>query len=385
MIKRIAENRILKLINSFPCVAIIGPRQVGKTTLVKMIKDKLKNKSLYLDMELLSDFTKLVDPETYLNQHKDKTVIIDEVQRLPSLFPLLRALIDQKRTAGRFVLLGSAGPELIRDSSESLAGRIAYFELTPFIVDEVITNYKINDLWIRGGFPEAFLLKTPWDDWMNNFIRTYLERDLPNLGFTADPIKAERLWVMLAHNHANLMNYSEISKSLEVSSVTIKKYIDFLEKAYLVRQIRPYTFNIKKRLIKSPKIYIRDSGILHYLLGINEYEDLFKNMKLGASWEGFVIDQIAAIIPTGRKLFFFRTHDGSELDLVIEKGGKPLASIEIKIGSDVRPSKGNTLAAVNLGTTKNFVVTAESEEYVLSNGFRVCSLITFLHKYLPNL
>lgn len=385
MIHRLAENKILDLIQYFPCVAIVGPRQVGKTTLVKMIRNSLTKPSIYLDMEMITDYSKLSDPETYLLQHEDKTVIIDEVQRLPSLFPILRALIDKNRSAGRFLLLGSAGPDLIRNSSESLAGRIAYFELTPFIINEVINNYSLTDLWLRGGFPDVFLNKAPWRAWMNNFIRTYLERDLPNLGFSADPIKAERLWIMLAHNHANLINYTDISKSLELSSVTIKKYIDFLEKAFLVRQLRPYTFNIKKRMVKSPKIYIRDSGILNYLLGIEHFEDLISNIKMGASWEGFVVDQIAAILPEGRKLFFYRTHDGSEVDLIIEKGGKPFSAIEIKYGSDVRSNKGNAMAINNLATKNNFIITAEGENYMLSNGFRVCSLQTFLNEYLPSL
>ena len=383
MIKRIAEDKALDLIEYFPCIAIVGPRQVGKTTMVKIIQSKLTKANIYLDLETISDYSKLSDPETYLQQHENKTVIIDEVQRLPSLFPLLRALIDQNRVPGRFILLGSAGPDLIRDSSESLAGRIAYIELAPLILHEIPGQFSLSDLWLFGGFPDALLKSLPWNVWMNNFIKTYLERDLPNLGFSANPIQTQRLWTMLAHNHANLINYSEISKSLELSSVTIKKYIDFLEKAYLVRQLRPYTLNIKKRLVKSPKIFIRDSGILHFLLGIEKFEDLISNIKMGSSWEGFVIDQIAAMLPEGRNLYFYRTHDGSEIDLIIEKGGKPFYSIEIKYGSDPRPSKGNIIAIQNLGTKNNFIITAKSEDYMLSSGFRVCSLKTFLDRYLP--
>lgn len=385
MITRSAERDILELVKYFPCVAIIGPRQVGKTTLAKIIRQKLEKPSVYLDLETISDYAKLSDAETYLGEHENKTVIIDEVQRLPGLFPLFRALIDAKREPARFILLGSASPDLIRDSSESLAGRIAYHELTPFILEEIIKEHTIRDLWLSGGFPDAFLHKAPWQVWMNNFVKTYLERDLPNLGFSAEPIKAERMWIMLAHNHGNLINYSDISRSLELSSVTVKKYIDFLEKAFLVRQIRPYTLNIKKRLVKSPKIYVRDSGVLHYLLGIESFEDLHSNPKMGSSWEGFVIDQIFAKLKVGRRLSFYRTHDGSEIDLVIEKGGKPYAAIEIKYGSDVRPSKGNLLAIQSLGTIHNFIVTAGSDEYSLSNGFRVCSLQAFLQNYLPGL
>ncbi|HNS18334.1 MAG TPA: ATP-binding protein [Bacteroidales bacterium] len=385
MITRSAEKDILELANYFPCIAIVGPRQVGKTTLIKMIREKLDKPSIYLDLETISDYSKLADPETYLREQQDKTVIIDEVQRLPGLFPLLRALIDLKKEPARFILLGSAGPDLVRDSSESLAGRIAYLELAPFILEEIIKEHTMRDLWLYGGFPDAFLHHAPWQIWMNNFVKTYLERDLPNLGFPADPIKAERLWIMLAHFHGNIINYSDLSKSLELSSVTVKKYIDFLEKAFLVRQLRPYTMNLKKRLVKSPKIYIRDSGVFHYLLGIESFEDLISNPKMGSSWEGFVVDQISAKLKVGRRLFFYRTHDGSEIDLVIEKGGKPLAAIEIKYGSDIRPNKGNLLAIQNLGSTFNFIITAEGDEYNLSSGFRVCSLQIFLQDHLPGL
>ena len=297
MIKRIIEKRILKLLKSFPCVAIIGPRQVGKTTLVKEIRNSLKQKSLYLDLELTSDLNKLSDAETFLIQNLSKIIIIDEIQRKKDLFPLLRALIDKDRKPGKFILLGSASPDLLRDSSESLAGRIAYEELTPFIIPEISEHFSTEQLWIKGGFPDAFLAKIIWDDWMGNFISTYLEKDLPLLGFPADSITARRLWTMIAHNHGNLINYTEFSKSLEISVNTIKKYINFLEQAFLIRQLPPYYFNIKKRVVKSPKIYIRDSGILHYLLGLETMNDILGFPKMGASWEGFVIEQIKAVLP----------------------------------------------------------------------------------------
>jgi len=193
------------------------------------------------------------------------------------------------------------------------------------------------------------------------------------------------LWTMLAHHQGSPMNYSDIARSLELSSVTIKKYIDFLDQAFLIRQLRPFTLNIKKRLVKAPKVYIRDSGILHYLLDINSFDILTSHPKMGASWEGFVIEQIASKIPDGRKLSFYRTHDGSEVDLVIEKGGRPAAALEIKYGSDVRPSKGNLLAIESLGTNKNFIVTASGEDYKHSSGFRICSLQSFLNHHLPAL
>jgi len=381
MIPRIATEKISNLLNGFPCVAIIGPRQVGKTTLAKQIMQDYQF-SIYLDLELRNDFIKLEDPETYLKQFEDRLVIIDEVQRKQDLFPVLRALIDQRRVPGRFLVLGSAAPELLRNSAESLAGRIAYHELTPFLLSEVYSENNITDLWLRGGFPDPFLHKKYWLQWMNNFTKTYFERDLPNLGFPADSITGERLWTMLAHYHGNIINYAEIGKSLELSIHTIKKYIGFLENAFLVRIISPFYINAKKRLVKSPKVYIRDSGIMHYLAGINNMDQLLGHPKKGASWEGFVIEQIIPLLLDNRKVFFYRTHDGAELDMVITRRDKPLAGIEIKFGSGTSTSRGNTEAALFLKTEHNFILVKDDEDYLLSNGFRVCGLHLFLTNYL---
>ncbi len=384
MIKRFGQEKIEFLLKGFPCVAIIGPRQVGKTSLAKQIQ-KTYSDSIYLDMELQSDFLKLEDAETYLKQFADKLIIIDEVQRRKELFPVLRAVIDMERNAGRFLLLGSAAPDLIRDSSESLAGRIAYFELSPLISSEILPKYDLSDLWFHGGFPDPFLKKDIWLDWTNNFINTYFERDLPNLGFTANSMTGKRLWQMLAHLHANVVKYSEIARSLELSVNTIKSYILFLENAFLIRIIQPFHSNIKKRLVKSPKVYIRDSGILHFLLGINNYGQLMGNPKMGASWEGFVIEQMIPLITANRQLFFYRTHDGSELDLVIAKGGVPVSGIEIKYGSDIRLSRGNTQAMQTLQTKNNYIIIKDEEDYLLSTNLRVCGLHVFLTKYLPEI
>ena len=382
MISRISENKIKDLLNGFPCVAIIGPRQVGKTTLAKQIQELYIN-PVYLDLELQRDLIKLDDPETYLKQFEDQLIIIDEVQRKKELFPVLRALIDQNRKPGRFLLLGSAAPDLLRNSSESLAGRIAYYELTPFLVPEIVKSFQLMDLWFRGGFPDPFLNQKYWLDWMNNFIKTYVERDLPNLGFPADSITGERIWTMMAHHHGGLINYAEIGKSLELSIHTVKKYVGFLEKAFLVRLIPPFHSNAKKRLVKSPKVYIRDSGIFHFLSGIESKRQLFGHPKMGASWEGFVIEQIIPLLPPNRKLYFYRTHDGAELDLVVTRGGEPVAGIEIKFGSGIRVSRGNTEAVHFLDTKQNFLIIKDDEDYLLSNGFQVCGLSVFLDKYLP--
>jgi hypothetical protein len=380
MIERISENQVRELLNGFPCVAIIGPRQVGKTTLAKIIQKGYKS-SLYLDLEFQKDFIKLDDPETYLRQFEDCLVIIDEVQRKKDLFPVLRALIDQNRKPGRFLLLGSAGPDLLRNSSETLAGRIAYHEITPFLLQELHGRYKIEDIWMHGGFPDALLNQKYWIQWMNNYVKTYFERDLPNLGFPADSITGERLWTMLAHYHGNLINYAEIGRSLELNINTIKRYIGFLKNAFLIRVIEPFHSNVKKRLVKSPKVYIRDSGIMHYLSGIENIDQLQGHPKKGSSWEGFVIEQIIPLLPANRRIYFYRTHDGAELDLVITRGDRPVVSLEIKFGSDVRPTRGNTEAVQTLKTSQNYIIIRDEEDYILSGGFRVCGLETFLTKY----
>ncbi len=385
MIHRISEDYILDLLKGFPCVAIIGPRQVGKTTLAKQIMGSFRT-AKYIDLELTSDFVKLEDAEIYLAQLDDRLVIIDEVQRKKDLFPILRGLIDQNRKPGRFLLLGSAAPELLRNSSESLAGRIAYFELTPFLLPEVYPKFELNQLWMKGGFPDPFLNQKYWIQWMNNFVKTYFERDLPNLGFPADSIVGERLWTMLSHYHGNLINYSELGKSLDLSTNTIKSYILFLENAFLIRTLKPYHSNTKKRLVKSSKVYIRDSGIMHYLSGIENIEQLYGRPQIGASWEGFVVEQIISLLPQNRKVYFYRTHDGAELDLVILKAGKPFAAIEVKFRSGVKPSRGNTEAIQFLKTKHNYIViNDENEDYKLSSGFIVCGLSIFIKKYLSAL
>lgn len=384
MIKRFAENKIKELINNFPCVAIIGPRQVGKTTLAKQIIASLKNEYEYIDLELQRDAEKLTDPETYFLSFSDKNFVIDEVQQNKKLFPVLRAIIDRDRRPGRFILLGSASPDLLRDSSESLAGRIAYYELTPFLIEEIDKKKTLEDLWFYGGFPDAILKNLQWTDWMNNYIRTYFERDLVNLGLSADSNDSKRLWYMLAHSHGNMINYSDYAKSLELSGKTIKHYIHFFDQAFLVRELKPYYFNLKKRLVKSPKIYIRDSGLLHYILGLEKPEDLFMHPKMGSSWEGFVIEQILSRIKTNRQTYFFRTHNGAELDLVIEKGGVPVAGIEIKYGSRFTPSRGNTEAIETLCTKKNFIIIKEDEDF-MHKKFIVCGIKIFLEKYLPEI
>lgn len=386
ILKRNLENEIIQLLEYFPVVGIIGPRQVGKTTLAKQLMLKLPMDTLYLDLELSSDYTKLDEPELFLKQHENKCIVIDEIQRLPSLFPLLRALIDQKRKSGRFLILGSASPELIRDSSESLAGRIAYRELKPFSFTELPNSISMEQHWINGGFPDSILTSDEIMSftWRGYFVKTYIERDLPLLGLKVSPVTIEKLWRIIANQHGQIINYSNISKALGISVPTVRKYIDFLEKSFLITRLHPFFPNVKKRLVKSSKIFLNDSGILHYLLGIENLIDLHGNIIIGNSWEGYVIQQIVTSLKENIKTYFYRTHDQSEVDLVLIKGNRVISSIEIKYTSTPRLTKGNTIAINDLDSEKNFIITPESDEYNIKENITVCSLRTFLSKYLPS-
>lgn len=387
MLKRKAEKQLVELMGYFPAVAIVGPRQVGKTTLAKMLIKKTKKPSIYLDLELSSDFSKLMDAQLFLEQHRDKCVIIDEVQRMPELFPLLRALIDKNRMPARFLLLGSASPDLIRDSSESLAGRIGYIELTPLNITEIKNRTNSDLLWLRGGFPDALLAPTAslWQKWVSNFVKTYIERDLPMLGMPASPILTQRLWAMLSHLHGQELNYSNLARSLEISVASVKTYVDFLEHAFLIRRLRPYSMNAKKRLVKTPKLYIRDSGLLHHQNAIYSYDDLYNNILIGNSWEGYVIEQVHQLLADDLKLFFYRTSDGSEIDLVFVKANTVVATAEIKHTSTPALSRGNTISINDLKAKSNFIITKDSDDYFLKENVRVCSLKTFLEKYLEKI
>jgi predicted AAA+ superfamily ATPase len=375
----------IQLVGNFPVVGIVGPRQVGKTFMVNLLRTNLAKESIYLDLELDSDIIKLGDPQYFLQQYADKTVILDEVQRLPNLYPLLRALIDQNRIPGRFILLGSASPELIRDVSESLAGRIAYLELSPIAINELPEEFSINDLWMRGGFPLPLLANSEIlaQDWIRYFARSYIERDLPLLGLQVSPVQIERLWKMLAHLNGQILNISDLGNSLGISANTAKRYVDFMENAYLIRRVYPIWANLKKRMVKAPKVFIRDSGILHYLLNIPDFNSLMSHPASGHSWEGFVIQQIAANIPADTEMYYFRTHNGAEVDLVLSRGISPVASVEIKLSDSPKLSRGNTTAFDDLNVPMNFVITPSSDNYLLKERVRVCSLTTFIFDYLP--
>ena len=384
MINRRISTGIKDSLSFFQVVAIIGPRQVGKTTLAKQIMSEFAKPTLYLDLELQSDLFKLNDAELFLSQHSEKLIVIDEVQNKKELYPLLRALVDRTREPGQFLLLGSASPELIRHSSESLAGRIAYHQLHPFDLTEIPDTVSQNDLWVKGGFPNMIFAKneTLAKLWMENFISTYLNRDLLQLGLNASPKTIRNLWTMMAHINGQLLNASTIGNSLGVSTPTVKRYIDFLEEAFLLKSLHPFSWNMSKRLVKSPKVYLTDTGILHHLTGVSDMINLSGNPIVGSSWESFVYNQLLAFKKNQIDIYFYRTHHGAEVDLVFTKGLTVVATAEIKYSNSPQLTKGNFQAFSDLNAPMNFVITPSSDNYLLKEHIRICSLRTFIFDYL---
>ena len=367
-IKRSLEKVITRSISRYPVVGIVGCRQVGKTTLVRMLQQSLKVRSVYLDLELPSDLAKLENAEIYLRHYQDAVIIIDEIQREPGLFPVIRALVDENRRPGRFIILGSASPDMTRHASESLAGRIIYHELPPFSIEEVGTSSAMK-LWVRGGLPESFLAT---DDeysfeWRDAFIRTYLERDIPQLGIRVTATRLRRFWTMLAHVHGNLWNASHIANAMGVSAQSVRGYLDILEDTFIARQLHPFHTNIRKRLVKSPKVYIRDTGLLHVLLGIRDYDALLSNPAAGHSYEGFVIEEICKILPETTQKYFFRTSAGAEIDLLLfDRNGKAV-SIEIKFSLSPKPGRGFYNSMEYLESPQGYVIYPGDEMYPLTD------------------
>lgn len=386
MIFRQKQQKLERLLRNFPAVGIIGPRQAGKTTLARQYVNILEDNDrvIYLDLENPRDFAKLGDPVLFFENNMEKLVILDEIQRMPSLFPVLRSMIDQKRSNGRFLLLGSASPELIRESSESLAGRIAYLELTPFNLKEIENTTTLSTHWFRGGYPMSLLAVDDADasEWLLHFIRTYTEQDLPAIGLPADPLVTRKLMGMMAHIHGNLLNMSNLGRALELTSTTINSYLSYLESAFLLRLLQPYHMNIKKRLVKAPKVYIRDSGMLHSLLNIEKTSDLFNSPMVGNSWEGYALEQIISQLDERTTAYFYRTQVGAECDLVLVRGGKPTIAVEIKYTASPRTTRGLTQSLEDLNTKKNFIITPDTDDYLLKENLRVCSLRDFLNNYL---
>ena len=337
-INRKLEDKILNALKSYPVVALLGPRQSGKSTLAKEII--AKRPSVYLDLQSRSDFNKLNEPELFLEGHRDELICLDEIQLKPDFFSYLRSEVDSYRKSGRFLILGSASRDLIRQSSETLAGRIAYIDLTPFLYDEIKDRYNWRELLLRGGFPDSLLAVNNEEsfDWRQNFIRTFLERDIPALGFLIPVPIMEKLWILLSHFHGQTINYTKIAASVDISQQTLKKYISILEQTYMIRLLYPLEANIKKRVVKAPKVYIRDSGILHALQEIESFDELLSNPLMGASWEGFCIENIIAEYPRWHP-FYLRTSNGAEVDLILKKGTK-IKVFEFKFSKAPKPSRG---------------------------------------------
>lgn len=386
MISRAIEAQIIQSLKVFPAVAILGPRQVGKTTLAKSIGKKLKKEVVYIDLERKSQYDNLLlNAEAYLEAYKESCVILDEIQRIPELFPLLRSLIDEKRIAARFIITGSASTELIKGASESLAGRIIYNYLHPIGLHELPEKITMKQLWIRGGFPQHLILNNNdnRDEWMNAFITTYIERDMSSIfDVKFSNITMRKLWTMLAHIQSGILNAENLGKSLDITGTTLKRYLDYLEGAFIITKLQPFYINIGKRLVKSPKIYINDSGILHYLLNIPDYKRIVNHPSVGASWEGFVISQINYAKNSRIDSYYYRTQVGAECDLILARGHEIKACIEIKYGNLPNISKGFYQSIQDLNCKNNYIIVPEDVEYSHKPTIKVVGLKIFLNKYL---
>ncbi len=385
MIQREITKKLQSVIAQVPAVVLLGARQVGKTTLAKTIAKCID--SIYLDLEAPEDLFKLSDPSSFLSTHADKLVILDEIQRIPDLFPVLRGVIDKNRERGRrsgqFLLLGSASMDLMHQSSESLAGRISYLEMSGLSLIEVHDQQKERQaLWLRGGFPDSYLAVDDLAmDWLENLIRTYLERDIPQMGFRVPAARLRRLWTMLAHLQGETVNHSKLASNLEVNAKTVTHYIDILVDLLLVRRLEPWHTNVKKRLVKSPRFYVRDSGILHRLLGINGYDSLLSNPVLGKSWEGFVIENIHSVLPSHSETYFYRTVAGAEIDLVIKMPSSEIWAIEIRYGIAPKLGKHYSKTCDDVGARYKYILYGGEDEFPVGDDVYVISL----HKLMDRL
>jgi len=371
-IKRKIEKLLHKKLSNSPVVALLGPRQAGKSTLAKECLKKIS--SIYLDLQKRSDINKLNEPELFIERYRDKLICLDEIQLKPDFFSYLRSEIDEDRRNGRFLILGSASRDLIRQSSETLAGRISYLDLTPFLFEEIKDQYDWQTILLRGGFPNSLLAlddETSFD-WREDFIRTFLERDIPALGFLIPVPVMERLWRLLSHYHGQTINYSKIAGAADISQQTLKKYIAILEQTYMIRILQPYESNLKKRIIKSPKIFLRDSGILHALQDIETFDRLLSHPILGASWEGFAMENIIAGNPRW-KPFYLKTSNGAEVDLILKKGTQ-LKLYEFKASKAPKPSRGFFEIVKDLSPEKSHIIAPVDEPYEYRKNIWVSNL-----------
>jgi uncharacterized protein len=387
MIERAILPQIQQALSFFPVVGIIGPRQVGKTTLAKILEKSLNQPTLFLDLERDTDRQKLAEPEYFLQQYADRCVIIDEIQNIPSLLPLLRWLIDQNRRPARFILTGSASPDIIKDNTETLAGRIAYFELMPLSLLEILDVKPLNEHWFRGGFPDALLAPNAAlsEMWLGNFIETFLQRDIRRIGYDITIPAMERLLKVLASTSGNLLNIEDISRSLGINNMTIKKYLDILEGSFLIRRLLPFYINTTKRLVKSPKIYVRDTGLMHRLLGIRDFEQLQGSIWFGNSWETYVIEEIVRVGGKSFEYSFYRTQAGAEVDLILRGESGKLSVIEIKYSSNPVPSKGFYTAVEDLKPDFQYIIVPEGEIWQRTEKLNISGLSWFLKHELDKL
>ena len=379
MIPRLVQNSVEKALARQAAVALMGPRQVGKTTLALEIGRE--RNAVYLDLEDRDDRHKLADPVLFFENTQNRLVILDEIHRMPELFQTLRGVIDKGRRnqkgKGRFLILGSASIDLLRQSGESLAGRIAYIDMTPLTALEIEPDLASQErLWLRGGFPDSYLADSDTESLAlrKDFIRTYLGRDVPLFGPRIPAETLERLWTMLAHNQGALLNASNLARALLTSTQSVTRYIDLLVNLLLVRRLKPYHPNIGKRLVKSPKVYVRDSGLLHGLLNIETPVTLAGHPIVGASWEGFALETLLAALPWGSQPFFYRTRVGAEIDLVIEHSNGSLWAIEIKRGLSAKVERGFHNAREDIQPAKTFIVYTGQERYPVSEGVEAIGL-----------
>lgn len=380
-IQRKLEKNLAEYQKIFPVVAIIGPRQCGKSTMVKHISNNFSN-AVYLDLEIENDLNRLMtDPAFFLRNNIDKTIIIDEVQQFPEVFSVLRPIVDEVQKTAWVILLGSASPVLIKNSSETLAGRIGYLELTPFLINEVkkTTSFNVLNFWLKGGFPKAYLLSDKQSYiWRNNFVTTFIERDIPLLNIKIPALTLKRFLRMMVHFHGQVLNSSQLGSSLGVSNHTARQYVDIFEQTFILRTLQPYLPNLNKRLIKSPKVYIRDSGIFHSLLQCPSFDDLMAHPAYGSSWEGFVIEQVITAMPDWTP-YFFRTRTGVEIDLILEKGTNRIA-IECKVSTAPKPTRGFYQALDELKIDKAYIIAPVDSSHSLNEKVMVTSLEAFLEK-----
>jgi predicted AAA+ superfamily ATPase len=395
MFKRQVDQTLRQYLQEFSAVAILGPRQAGKTTLAHQIAESPsvtagRPPALYLDLETPTDIAQLTDPSAFFAAHADRLVVLDEVQRMPGLFAVLRGVIDQRRRAGaraaQFLLLGSASMDLLAQSSESLAGRLAYVELAPFVVTELPAPEAAvpGALWLRGGFPDSYLARSDAASlrWRQQFITTYLERDIPQLGPRIPAQTLRRLWTMLAYEQAQMLNAARLAASLGVSGQTIARYLDLLCDLLLVRRLEPWARQSSKRLVKAPKVFVRDSGVVHALLGLGSQQDLLAHPVVGGSWEGWIIENLLACVPAQTQASYYRTAVGAEIDLLLELPGNKVWAIEIKRSSAPTVARGFHVACNDVAATRRIVVSSANAKFPMAGNIEHLPLLVLMQELL---